>query len=306
MSPLAKRWRDATSPAKLALVLSGGGARGALQAGALRALWEAGITPDVWVGTSIGSVNAAFIALNGFTPDALQGLETAWHDAAAAQLLPANYLWLSARVLFNRVGIQAHEHRLRPFFIDHGLSPALRFADLAIPDLLMVAADLNTHTVRLFGLDSSAQVLDGLLASTALPPWMRPLDVDGSFLMDGGVVSNLPIEPALRVGATEIIAFDLFDSRSPDPETYGFGPFFSKLLATVEQRQIELELKIAKERGVPVLQLSLRPEKMTPLWDFSQTQALIDSGYEQARSQLTGWSPRPSPWLSRMIHTGRH
>jgi len=51
----------------LAFVLGGGGARGALQAGALRALWEAGLRPDLWVGTSAGAVNAAFLAVKGFT-----------------------------------------------------------------------------------------------------------------------------------------------------------------------------------------------------------------------------------------------
>ncbi len=49
---------------KLAFVLSGGGARGALQVGALRALLEAGIKPDMLVGTSIGAANAALFALN--------------------------------------------------------------------------------------------------------------------------------------------------------------------------------------------------------------------------------------------------
>ena len=301
MFSLSQRWHDAIAPPKLVLVLSGGGARGALQMGALRALWEAGIRPDAWVGTSIGAVNATYIAVHGFTAAGLQGLESAWHDAAEASLLPANYLWLSAQVLFKRVGIQAHEHRLRQFFIDHGVGPALRFADLPISELVLIATDLNALKPKLFGLAPTDRVLDGLLASTAIPPWVRPMDVDGSFLMDGGVASNLPIEPALRLGATEIIALDLFDPRLPEPGTYGFGPFFHKLLATVEQRQIDLELQIAKERGTPVLRLSLRLDTMTPLWDFSRTPALIDRGYEQARAQLAGWSPRPTSWLSRIV-----
>ena len=54
---------------KLTFVLSGGGAYGALQVGALRVLWEHQIRPDLLVGTSIGSVNAAFVALNGFTAE---------------------------------------------------------------------------------------------------------------------------------------------------------------------------------------------------------------------------------------------
>jgi len=83
----------------LAFVMSGGGARGALEAGALRALLEAGIRPDMLVGTSIGAVNAACLALNGLDGTGLAGLETAWRDAAAADLLPANYLWQTLRAL---------------------------------------------------------------------------------------------------------------------------------------------------------------------------------------------------------------
>jgi len=65
----------------LAFVLAGGGARGALQVGARSALLEAGIRPDLLVGTAIGAINAAFLGLHGFTPEALDLLEAAWFTA---------------------------------------------------------------------------------------------------------------------------------------------------------------------------------------------------------------------------------
>lgn len=123
---------------RLAFALGGGGARGALQVGALRALLEADIQPDLLVGTSAGATNAAFIAVRGFTPESLAELETAWHDAAEADLLPANYLWLTVRMLFNRAGVHPY-YRMRDFFIAHGLSPDLRFGDLEGPRLILVA-----------------------------------------------------------------------------------------------------------------------------------------------------------------------
>lgn len=61
-----------------AIVLSGGGALGALQAGALRALIEAGIKPDLLVGTSIGAVNAACMAVYGFNLEGITRLEKTW------------------------------------------------------------------------------------------------------------------------------------------------------------------------------------------------------------------------------------
>src|SRR3970282_1559461 len=92
---------------KLAFVLGGGGARGALQVGALRAVLEAGYQPDLLVGTSIGAVNASYLAINGFNQESLVGLARAWHDAAHADLLPANYLWLTVRSLFRRPDVSS-------------------------------------------------------------------------------------------------------------------------------------------------------------------------------------------------------
>lgn len=60
-----------------AFVLGGGGSRGALQVGALRALLEAGIEPDLWVGTSVGAINATHMAVRGTSPQSLVDLESA-------------------------------------------------------------------------------------------------------------------------------------------------------------------------------------------------------------------------------------
>jgi len=75
---------------KLAFALGGGGARGALQAGALRALFDAGIQPDIIVGTSIGAVNAIFLAMHGFNLKSLDDLDISWFAAAKADLFPAS------------------------------------------------------------------------------------------------------------------------------------------------------------------------------------------------------------------------
>lgn len=287
----------------LAFVLGGGGARGALQVGALRALLEANIRPHLLVGTSVGAANAAFLAVHGFTPESLTELEAAWHDAAEANLLPANYLWLTVRMLFNRAHVHPY-YRMRDFFIAHGVSPDLRFGDIEGLRLILVATDLNEQRPVLYGEDPNQSVLEGLLASTALPPWAHPLEVEHRFLMDGGVVSNLPIEPALTQEATEIIALDVAEPRAVDVSAYGLGSFLTRLTATVEQRQIDLEMALAEARGVPVHRIALRAEIPVPLWDFSHTDALITRGYEIARREIAGWQPGRRvawrEWLARL------
>lgn len=82
---------------KLAFALSGGGSRGALQVGAMYALQEYGLQPDLLIGASIGAANAAFVALNGFSKDSLDQLTAAWHSAGTSELMPDNYVWLTVR-----------------------------------------------------------------------------------------------------------------------------------------------------------------------------------------------------------------
>jgi NTE family protein len=280
---------------QLAFVLGGGGSRGALQVGALRALLEAGYRPDLWVGTSIGAANATFLALRGFNQESLTALVGVWQDAIRADLLPSNYLWLTIRTLFNRSGGQIN-HRMRNFFIGNGLPPELRFKDIHGVRLILVAADLNAGRPILYGTDLEQNVLEGVVASTALPPWTRPLRVNGQYLIDGGLVSNLPIEPALSQGATEIIALGLVDERDVPGAVTGFGPFFMKLAQTIEQRQIDLELALAKARRVPVRYIQLRGVIPFEFWDFSHTDEAIDRGYEIARQEIAHWPVKARPW----------
>lgn len=270
---------------KLAFVLGGGGARGALQVGALRALLEEDLQPDLLVGTSIGAVNAAFIALNGLNPTSISALEETWHEAAQEDLLPSNYLWLTVRALFRRPSPHAAD-RLRGFFLGHGLSPDLRFRDLDVPELLLVSTDLDHGELVVYGRDPNQSVLEGLLASTALPPWMQPVEQEERTLVDGGVVSTLPIEPALNAGAREIIALDLLDSRSIIVDGQAFGSFISKVINAVEQRQAYLESALAKAHGVPLTHVKLHGPSPIALWDFQHTEDLFQTGYEITRKAL--------------------
>lgn len=288
-----------------AFVLGGGGARGALQVGALRALLEAGLQPDMLVGASIGAVNAAYLAVHGVGLSTIEALVGTWRDAAAADLLPSNYLWLTTRILFNRAGWRP-QHRLREFFIAHGLPPDLRFGDIQNVRLILVAADLNAARAVLYGSDPRHSVLEGLLASTALPPWVHPLEKDGQFLIDGGVVSTLPIEPALAQGATELVALDLADPRPTQAEAHGFGPFLGKLMNTIELRQAEVEMALAAARGASVRRITLQGEQPVAIWDFQHTEELIERGYEIARREMAGWPPlSPTGWRGWLARLGR-
>ncbi|HEX7974310.1 MAG TPA: patatin-like phospholipase family protein, partial [Anaerolineales bacterium] len=248
-------------------------------------------------GTSIGAVNGAFLAFHGVSLESIQALVKTWRQARQVDLMPSNYLWLAVRALFNRP--ESHSAHIRTeFLITHGLDPHLRFGDLSGVRLITVAADLKAGRPVLFGLDPEQTVLEGVLASMALPPWETPLQRDNQLLIDGGVVSNLPLEPALTLGATEIIALDLADSRDVPSDGQGFQPFMSQLVNTVQQRQVEMELAMAYACRVPVRRISLVGRYPVPLWDFEHTDELIANGYTLTCQEIERWQAgrRPSWW----------
>ena len=267
---------------KLAFVLSGGGSRGALQVGALYALLEEGLQPDFLIGASIGAVNASFLALNGFSKDSLDLLKAAWLNAETSDMLPANYLWLTVRAMFGRSS-RDPSRRLKEFFIANGITNELQFGHLNELKLVIVSTDLNTGEPILHGKEPEDKVLDALLLSTALPPWFMPVRRQERYLMDGGVVSNLPVEPALKMGATEIVALDLTDSREMLGQGNRFSGFLDRLIYSVEKRQLDLELELAEARGIPMLYMDLTGETPVPIWDFQHTDELILQGYKIAR-----------------------
>jgi NTE family protein len=138
------------------------------------------------------------------------------------------------------------------------------------------------------GLESDQSVLEGVLASVAVPPWFTPIENENQIILDGGALSNLPVEPALTMGATEIIALDLRDSSSLSKPTTKLNQL-EKIAASFVQHEAYLELALAEARGVPVRYLHLESSPPTPMWDFSTYRELIAIGYQTARNEIPGW-----------------
>ncbi|MEI6291181.1 MAG: patatin-like phospholipase family protein [Chloroflexota bacterium] len=159
---------------KLIFVLSGGGSRGAMQVGALQALKDRGYEPDLMIGTSIGAVNSAFIAIHSFSQDSLDRLVIAWKEGSGLDLLPFNYFWLAMRSIF-RNSANDPSHKIREFIKKQGMSEDLVFGSLQKPGLIVVSAEIETGHPTLHGLQPDENILDALLLSTALPPWVMPV-----------------------------------------------------------------------------------------------------------------------------------
>jgi len=180
---------------KTAFVLGGGGVLGANEVGMLRALAEAGIRPDVVVGTSVGALNGACVAAD---PDgAAAWLGEVWQGDAVQQAFSETILGQVARLA--RSG--THVHSIEPLrqMLEKAL-PGSDFADLQVP-FQCVAASIERANAHWF---SSGPVVPAVLASCAVPGLLPPVEVDGEHYFDGGLVDSIPVGRAVSLGADTI------------------------------------------------------------------------------------------------------
>lgn len=230
------------------LVLQGGGALGAYQAGAYAALCEAGMEPDWVAGVSIGAINAALIAGNP-AQRRVPRLSEFWQRVSqfSPPMLPAGFE--SMRPLMNGMSAASaitfgvpgffSPRPLPPFFAPDGSFGALSFYDTApLKATLEELVDfdlINRKQVRLslgaVNLRNGNSVYfdntkmrigaDHVLASGALPPGFPPVEIDGELYWDGGIVSNSPLtyvtDENPRMSAL-IFQVDVFSSAGQLPE----------------------------------------------------------------------------------------
>jgi len=195
--------------------------------------------------------------------------------------------------------LRSQNHRgsrcAREFVIAEGILPDLRFGQLQNVRLATVAADLHTGGPVIYGWDPEQSVMEGVLASIAIPPWFAPIEKDGQYIIDGGALSNLPIEAAIRLGATEIIALDLHDRDAYADVNKTIDPLLTKLSSAITQRQLDLEMELASARGVSVHYVSLRSTPPVPLWDFKTHRDLFKIGYETMKYEISRWPRKSQP-----------
>ncbi|MBD5786877.1 patatin-like phospholipase family protein [Cellulosimicrobium terreum] len=186
-----------TAPVSTAFVLGGGGVRGAVEIGMIRALLERGVTPDLVVGTSIGAINGAALAADP-TPSVVARLESAWSSPVAAQIYGEAWYRQVRRLARTRTHLASPEP-LRAL-LRQVLGGRETFADLDVP-LVVAAASIERAAERWF---SDGPLVEAVLASASVPGALPPTLIDGEHYVDGGVVSSIPLGEAVRRGAGTI------------------------------------------------------------------------------------------------------
>ena len=278
----------------IAFVLSGGGNRGALQGGALKALLERGIFPDLIVATSVGALNGVTLAADPTVAGARR-LAASWPLIRRADIFPGNALTVGWRILSGRGSLHGQQSLAR--FIRRQVPPNVRrFKDLKVP-CIVTATSLSTGQLRLFGSDPSERLLDALLSSTAIPPFFPPYRYQGDRLVDGALVANLPISQAIMRGARTIYTLEIVDEMSVGTEPGMLGTLASSLNAMLsrqhaQERQITA---LGLKRGVVIHDIRLTSGQNLAYNDFSHSAELVAAG-EQATLAYLNAQPATRAW----------
>src|ERR1700757_4183662 len=260
-----------------AFVLSGGASLGAIQVGMILGLAEAGITPELIVGTSVGAVNGGWVAS---APDiaGIEALADVWRSLSRNDVFPT-------RPILGLLGFLGRRPHLVP---NSGLRRLLRdhlaFSrpeDAPIP-LHVVATDVLSGVDVLL---SSGDAVDAIAASAAIPAIFPPINIDGRDLIDGGVVNNTPLSHAVALGAD--VAWVLptgYSCALPESPIGALAMALHALTLAINQR---LAVDVARfEEDVDVRVIPpLCPTRINPA-DFSHSAELIDQSHAITRKWL--------------------
>jgi NTE family protein len=276
---------------KRALVLSGGGGRGAYHVGVYKYLEEQGFKPDVVVGTSIGAVNGAMITAGLTAAD----LEREWRQLTTDQI--------------HKVRLNPLDYLERPSLLDTSpwaatLERQISFHKVRTSPIAFraISTDLKRGQARVFR--NEEITVQHILASCSIPvvyPWTQ---IDQSLFWDGAVVANTPLSPAIDEGADEIyvVLLSPVGAREMPAPTHLIEAaayvLDLALLASFEadQKQIEKvnrrvrEGRDASGHHLVTLHVIAPSENIPATWIMSynekQADHLIKLGYEDAKKTL--------------------
>lgn len=281
-SPASVRSLPSSGPPSIGLVLSGGGARGAYEVGVLLHLADhlPAMLAHVRVvtGTSVGAVNAAYLASRGVTPEAVRELALVWRSLAIDDLVGIDRTGLRALLAAGGKRLVGRPVKSPPIGVlsvdgivklvtEHtdwrGLRRVVR--DGRLDAVGLAATDIATGRTHFFvehaphlhprwGRGDDAPIPHPtrlgphhVLASAAIPVLFPPVSVERRWYMDGGVRNNTPLSPALGLGADTLLIISVraapeAHKAAPADEFSGFGQILGKVLDSVFLDRVAFDL----------------------------------------------------------------
>jgi NTE family protein len=260
-----------------AFVFSGGGNLGSIQVGMLRALLGAGVVPDLLIGSSVGALNAAFMA-SGPTTQRLDTLERVWRGLRTRDIFVGNRRSMLAHLL------RRHDHVHSSSGLADIVTEHIPVADLSeLPlRLEVVTTDLHKGEARWW---SSGSPVDVLCASAALPGIFPPVRLDGNLHVDGGVLEPIPVQRAIDLGASTIWVLDVGAERPVrvGEKMHAIDVFMASFATS--RRKMALT-PVAVPDGVVVHQLPYPDIGDLGRTDFSTSGRLLEAAHDLTRDHL--------------------
>ncbi|MDW3197499.1 MAG: patatin-like phospholipase family protein [Cytophagales bacterium] len=251
------RWLGMETP-RTGIALGGGGAKGFIHLGVIKALYEEGVRIDEIAGTSAGAIAGALIA-SGKDP------------ITAHEILKTRDFFGYSKFNIPRVGL---------FGLD-GLTnlieteiEAQTFDELEIP---FYASATNLHTGKIEYLNEGS-LARAVTASSSIPFLFKPMHINGSIYSDGGIIDNLPITP-LQKTCNRIIAVNI----SPIEEKEKLNSIF-----TIAVRTFEITVNARAVANKHKCSLFIEPEGIGnyDLFDIKKADELFNLGYEHTKQLL--------------------
>jgi NTE family protein len=280
----------------MVLVLSGGGAKGAYEAGVAAAFVERGLPIRLVAGSSAGALNAAMIASGR-----ADRLETMWRTVQREQVYrprPAVFFagflpgWLTLFAL-NEISSLFDPAPLREL-----ITASLDFDRIRASPvrLLVTATDLAGREKRVF--DNQTVSVDVLMAASAVPGLFPPVEVEGTLLVDGGLTGRAPVLEALEadasVGRAVVVMSYAPRERGAEPTTMRKALEESFELMMIQQIRRDTELARLRHPAVEVQLLApSSPLLLRPLdFDAEAMARLLALGRADAQACLEAWERR--------------
>jgi NTE family protein len=271
-----------------AFVLGGGGRWGAVEVGMLQALDEAGVKPELILGTSIGAFNGSVIA-DAPGPSGVERLAVFWEEVTGADLFGGTLLGRMRSVATLKPALHETAEIRRILEKVHG---DRLIEELVIP-FQCVAASIERSAEHWF---TMGPVVDAVLASSAVPALFPPVEIGGEHFYDGGLVNSVPLARAVELGASVIFVLQVgrVETVLRPPERLHEAALISfeiarrhRFATTMEHLPEGIEVHLLPS-GNPVAFDDRRQLRWS---DTGSTPALIEGAYEASREYLRHAGP---------------
>ncbi|EGR2284129.1 patatin-like phospholipase family protein [Vibrio parahaemolyticus] len=292
---------DTPTRPKVAVVLAGGGAKGAAHIGVLKALEEMHIPVDIITGTSMGAYVGGLYA-TGMSADEIESFiySVDWNsgyrdrvDRSQRRVRDKEYedryqITTDLGLRFGEVraptGVVQGQNMLRVLRETTGnLGRFDSFDELAIP-YRSVATDILELDEVVIG---NGYLVDAMMASMSVPGALPPYKLNGHMLVDGGVVNNMPVDVARAMGADVVIAVDISTDYKTEDDFTGLFTVADQLSNYLVRRSTQQQVETLQEHDVYI-----RPNvgQMETV-EFDKMPWAFQSGYDITRemeSKLAG------------------